>query len=315
MQDTLAKVKKELLEYISPKSVEENCLMKNHTTFKVGGPAALCVFPNSTAELFATLEVLDKRKVSYVIMGNGSNILFAEEGYNGVVIKIGTGLDHVRIEGNIIFAEAGAIISNVAKAAAEARLTGMEFACGIPGSLGGSVYMNGGAYGWEMKDIVHSVSSIAKNGMMKDRASKDLGFSYRHSVFQENKETILGIKLKLVQGDPTDINTKIRDYTQQRTTKQPLNQPSAGSFFKRPQGNFAGKLIQDAGLKGLSCGGAMVSALHAGFIVNTGNATANDIMDLMRIIQETVLVKTGVLLEPEVRIIGINGDIFSICDF
>ncbi len=304
MPKTLAHTKEELLKFIDAEHIEANCLMKYHTTFKVGGPAALCVFPQNMAELFSALEVLEKSKAPYCIMGNGSNVLFADEGYEGVVIKIGSGLDRVHIEGSVIFAEAGALIAKVSKAAGEAGLTGMEFAGGIPGSLGGAVFMNAGAYGREMKDIVHSVSSIAQKEMMKDRPCKDLGFAYRKSIFQENGEVILGIKINLTQGNPTEIDEKTKDYTQRRTAKQPMWQPSAGSFFKRPEGNFAGKLIEEAGLKGLSCGGAQVSPMHAGFIVNADNATAKDVIDLMRIIQESVLSYSGILLEPEVRMIG-----------
>jgi len=304
MQGQLAEIKKELLLYVDEENMETNCLMKNHTTFKVGGPASLCVFPGTTAELFCALEVLGKKKVKHVVIGNGSNVLFSDEGYEGVVLKIGKGIDHIKVEGHIIFAEAGALLSTVAKAAAEAGLTGMEFAAGIPGSLGGAVYMNAGAYGGDMCGIIHSVSSIAPNGMMKDRACESLGFAYRKSIFQTNAETVLGIKLKLNPGDKVDIEIRTREYNQKRASKQPLNQPSAGSFFRRPEGHFAGKLIEEAGLKGLSCGGAQVSDLHAGFIVNKGHATSSDIMNLMRVIQETVWDRTGIFLEPEVKIIG-----------
>ncbi|HCU08677.1 MAG TPA: hypothetical protein DF480_06930 [Clostridiales bacterium] len=274
---------------------------------KVGGPAALLVSPGSAGELFGVLEVIEAHKTPYVIVGNGSNLIFDDEGFDGIVVQIGSGLDHVRIEGNIVFVEAGALLTAVARTASQAGLTGMEFACGIPGSVGGAVYMNGGAYGGEMSQIVHSVSSISRAGIMKDRPGKALGFAYRKSIFQENEETILGVKLLLAPGDPAVIQEKIRAYTQKRTTRQPLQFPSSGSFFRRPAGHFAGGLIEEAGLKGLSCGGAQVSALHAGFIINTGEATAADILDLMRIVQETVLSRTGILLEPEVRIVSKDG--------
>jgi UDP-N-acetylmuramate dehydrogenase len=306
VQNALEKSKEELVSCIDAENIKANCAMKDHTTFKAGGPAALCVFPKNMAELFSALEVLKKEKVPFLVMGNGSNILFTDEGYPGAVVKLGCGLDRLHIEENIIFAEAGALLSAVAKAAAQAGLTGMEFASGIPGSLGGAVFMNAGAYGWEMKDIVHSVSSIARNGMMKDRLGKDLGFSYRKSIFQENGEVILGVKINLTPGDPVEIAEKTKEYAQRRASKQPMAQASAGSFFKRPEGAFAGKLIEEAGLKGLACGGAQVSPLHAGFIINTGDATAKDILDLMRIIQETVLDRFDILLEPEVRIVGLS---------
>lgn len=303
MQESLTSVIEELLLNMDKESIKANCLMKDYTTLKVGGPASVCIFPNTTAELFCALECLEKHKVDHLVMGNGSNLLFADEGYDGVVLKIGSGLDRIRVEGNIVFAEAGALLWDVAKEAAAAGLTGMEFASGIPGSLGGAVYMNAGAYGGEMSEIVHSVNSIASHGMMKDRSCEALEFSYRKSIFQTKSETILGVKLKLEPGDKVDIEIKTRDYNQRRAAKQPLNQASAGSFFRRPEGHFAGKLIEEAGLKGLSCGGAQVSPLHSGFIVNKGHATSKDIIDLMRIVQETVFDNSGVFLEPEVRII------------
>lgn len=303
MHGPFSEFKKELFLYVDEANIEINCPMSQYTTLKVGGPACVCVSPSTTAELICALECLEKHKIRYLVMGNGSNLLFSDKGYDGVVLKIGRGLDRIRIEGNIVFAEAGALVCNVAKAAAAAGLTGMEFAAGIPGSLGGAIYMNAGAYGGDMSGIVNSVHSIADHGMMKDRACSALAFSYRKSVFQTNDETILGIKLVLSQGDAFDIELKMREYSQKRASKQPLNQPSAGSFFRRPEGHFAGKLIAEAGLKGLSCGGAQVSPLHAGFIVNTGHATSADIIDLMCIVQETVFDKTGILLEPEVKII------------
>jgi len=300
-------IQQELLRFVDRDHICPNCSMKPYTTMKVGGPAALLLLPVSAGELFGALEVTEKFDVPYVIMGNGSNLIFDDEGYDGIVIRIAGGLDHLRIEGNIIFAEAGTLLTTVAQAAAQAGLTGMEFACGIPGSVGGAVYMNGGAYGGEMSQIVHSVSSISRAGIMKDRPGKELDFSYRKSVFQENGETIFGVKLLLAQGDPRTIQEKIEEYTRRRTTRQPLRYPSSGSFFRRPPGHFAGALIEEAGLKGLSCGGAQISDLHAGFIINTGQATAADILDLMRIVQETVLSRTGVLLEPEVRLIAKDG--------
>lgn len=307
MKQKMESIRRELLGYLDPEHIYPDCSMKQYTTMKVGGPAALLVTPGSAAELFGALEVIETCGIPCMIMGNGSNLIFDDEGFDGVVVRIGSGLDHVRIEGNIVFVEAGALLTAVARAASQSGLTGMEFACGIPGSVGGAVYMNGGAYGGEMSQIVHSVSSLSRSGIMKDRSCKELGFSYRNSIFQNNGETILGVKLLLTQGDPGTIQEKIEDYTQRRTTRQPLQFPSSGSFFRRPAGHFAGGLIEEAGLKGLSCGGAQVSELHAGFIINTGKATAADILDLMRIVQETVLSRTGILLEPEVRLVAKDG--------
>ncbi len=311
MYQKMEAVRRELASYVEPERIYADCPMKDYTTMKVGGPAAILVAPGSVAELFGALEVIRDRGVRHLIMGNGSNLIFDDAGFDGIVVRIGSGLDRVRIEENVVFAEAGVLLSAVARAAAEAGLSGMEFACGIPGSMGGAVYMNGGAYGGEMAQIVHSVSAVSLNGIVKDRPGKDLDFGYRHSLFHENDEAIFGIKLVLAPGDPLDIREKIRDFTERRTTRQPLQFPSAGSFFRRPAGHFAGGLIEEAGLKGLSCGGARISDLHAGFIINTGKATASDIVDLMRIVQETVLSRSGVLLEPEVRILKKDGTLLQ----
>ena len=197
-----------------------------------------------------------------------------------------------------------ALLSVISKAVAAEGLSGFEFASGIPGSLGGGVFMNAGAYDGEMKNVLSRVRSVNRKGEIIVRGVNELELSYRHSIFMDNNEIILSAEIELEKGDPEQINAKIADFTQRRITKQPLQYPSAGSFFKRPEGYYAGKLIQDAGLKGVCIGGAMVSPLHAGFIVNTGSATATDIIDLMKVIQETVMEKFSVMLEPEVRIIG-----------
>lgn len=281
-----------------------DCPMKEYTSFRAGGNAGLMIEPGDMAELFAAAEACGREKLPYLVMGNGSNLLFRDEGYDGVVIRIARGIDRVRVEGNVVFAEAGMLLSSVAKAAMEHSLTGLEFASGIPGSLGGAVFMNAGAYGGEMKDVVLSTMALQPNGMIKDRKKEDMKLGYRHSVFQETGEIIIGVKLLLSPGNQDEIREQMRVLTAKRNEKQPVSLPSAGSFFKRPEGHFAGRLIEDSGLKGLACGGARVSPMHAGFIVNEGNATTKDILDLMRIVQETVYDKTGVRLEPEVRIIG-----------
>ena len=284
--------------------VIENAPMSKYTTFRAGGNAALLINPGSTAELFSAVTILKLANVPYMVMGNGSNLLFKDEGYDGVVIRIGEGMDHALVEQNVIFAEPGIKLSQLAKIALEHSLTGLEFASGIPGSLGGAVFMNAGAYGGEMKDVVLSTSSLRRNGMMRDRNRDNLGFGYRTSAFQNSDEIIIGVKILLKPGHPYLIQETMQDLLQKRNEKQPVNLPSAGSFFKRPEGHFAGKLIEDAGLKGLKVGGARVSPLHAGFVVNEGGATAQDILDLMKIVQETVKEQTGVMLEPEVRIVG-----------
>ncbi|MBQ8589793.1 MAG: UDP-N-acetylmuramate dehydrogenase [Firmicutes bacterium] len=301
MNDNLIK---RLLGDIERDRVIENAPMSKYTTFRAGGNAALLINPGSMAELFSAVTILKMAKVPYMVMGNGSNLLFKDEGYDGVVVRVGEGLDHVLVEQNVIFAEPGVKLGQLAKIALEHSLTGLEFASGIPGSLGGAVFMNAGAYGGEMKDVVLSTSSLRRNGMMRDRNRDNLGFGYRTSAFQGSDEIIIGVKILLKPGHPYLIQETMQDLLKKRNEKQPVNMPSAGSFFKRPEGHFAGKLIEDAGLKGLQVGGARVSPLHAGFVVNEGGATAQDILDLMKVVQETVKDKFGVTLEPEVRIIG-----------
>ena len=300
----LSEIKEQLYLYTDEDRVTEYEPMDLHTSFRCGGAADLYVVPGTLGELMNVTDLVRRLKVPYLILGNGSNILFTDGGFHGVVIRVGEGLDRVRIEGQTVFVEPGVSLAKLAKMAAAEGLTGLEFACGIPGSLGGAVFMNAGAYGHEIKDVLLSVSSINSLGMMKDRRPEDCRFGYRHSIYMDTDEVILGVKLFLQQGLKQDIEDAMKDYTQQRNSKQPVNLPSAGSFFKRPEGHFAGRLIEDAGLKGLQIGGAQVSPMHAGFIVNTGNATATDVIDLMHVVQETVMDKFGVFLEPEVRIVG-----------
>ena len=293
-----------LASEIESEHITEDCDMSQYTSFRAGGRAALLIQPGSMAELFSAVEILGKERVPYMVMGNGSNLLFKDEGYDGAVVRIGEGLDRVLVEGNVIFAEPGVKLSQLARIAAEHSLTGLEFACGIPGSLGGAVYMNAGAYGGEMKDVIIGTSALRRNCRMSDRKKETLDFGYRHSVFQESDEILIGVKLLLQPGSAEKIRETMSELNAKRNQKQPVNLPSAGSFFKRPEGHFAGQLIEEAGLKGLKMGGARVSPMHAGFIVNEGGASARDILDLMKIVQETVREKSGVMLEPEVRIIG-----------
>lgn len=240
-----------------------------------------------------------------MIIGNGSNILVRDGGFDGVIIKLGDAFTKVEQDGKRITAGAAALLSTVSKEAAQRGLTGMEFAGGIPGSLGGAVYMNAGAYGGEMKDVVKSVKAISPDGMREYIADvSELALSYRHSIFTENGDIVTEVTLELENGDKAEIEKTMRELAEKRSSKQPLKFPSAGSFFKRPEGHFAGALIEEAGLKGLSVGGAQVSPLHAGFIVNAGGAAAGDIISLMKLVQNTVKDRTGVELVPEVRIIG-----------
>ncbi len=300
----------------------ENCSMAAYSSFRCGGNAALLAEPGSLEQLLFVLETLNSRGAEYMVLGNGSNVLFSDKGYNGAVVHIGAGLADISFEtlpGSPLdpFAEgallpyfirmtagAGAKLAHAAKLVSSAGYAGLEFATGIPGSVGGGLFMNAGAYGGEMKDFVSSARSVDRNGNIIVRDVEEMDLSYRHSVYMENGETILSVSFELPFGKQDEIDAKIAELTEKRTTKQPLSYPSAGSFFKRPEGHFAGKLIEDAGLKGLTVGGAQVSELHAGFLINAGGATATDVLDLMHVIRETVMDKYGVLLEPEVRIIG-----------
>lgn len=279
--------------------------LSGYTTFRTGGPADVLVEPASEADLAAVLGVLREENKPYIVLGNGSNVLVKDEGFRGVVVVIGTGLGGVEVdeENAVVRAGAGAMLGEVARAAARGSLSGLEFASGIPGSLGGGVFMNAGAYGGEMAQVVTSVRALMPDGKVREFKSDELDFSYRHSVFTKNGGVILSAVMQLEKGDAAQINETMKDLNRRRVEKQPLNYPSAGSTFKRPEGYFAGKLIQDAGCKGLSVGGALVSQKHSGFIVNTGNATSQDILDLIKLVQLRVKEEFRVDLETEVRII------------
>ncbi|WP_312653273.1 UDP-N-acetylmuramate dehydrogenase [Aminipila sp.] len=282
-----------------------NVSMNRYTSFRTGGNADAMVIVESEVELKNVLRLFSEEKVPHIILGNGSNILIKDGGYRGVIVKLGENFNSIEVKDHIITAHAGSKISAVAKEAMEHGLSGLEFASGIPGSVGGGVFMNAGAYGGELKDIILSVRAITKDGGKDYEVSnEEMQLGYRHSTFQENGDIIISATFQLKTGEKRAIATEMKALMDRRNQKQPVNLPSAGSFFKRPEGYFAGKLIQDSGLKGLSVGGAQVSPLHAGFIVNNGTATATDILNLMKLIQNTVFNKFGVKLEPEVRILG-----------
>ena len=295
-----------LTEKISPKNIIKNCDMGACSSFKAGGMVDIMIIPEDMEGLRYTLKTLAGSGLDYMVIGNGTNILVSDHGYKGAIVKLSGALSEIKVNGVELKAGAGAALPAVAKAAMEAGLTGLEFASGIPGSLGGAVFMNAGAYGGEMKDIIRRVELISKDGCKEYELSpSDMKFSYRYSVAQDNDNIIItGATIRLKKGNIKEIRERIAEFTRQRNMKQPVSLPSAGSFFKRPEGYFAGKLIEDAGLMGLTVGGAMVSSLHAGFLVNNGGATATDITDLMRLVQYTVDDKFGVWLKPEVRIIG-----------
>ena len=287
--------------------VETNASMADYTSFRAGGCARYLAFPEDEAALIAVMREVQEAGVPYYVTGNGSNILVRDGGFPGVIIKIADGFSEIRTDGEMIVAGAGALLSTIAKEAARQSLTGLEFASGIPGSLGGAVYMNAGAYDGEMKNVLETVRLLdPKTGAIREAKVEELELGYRYSKLYETGEIILGAVIRLQTGDPDEIRSRIRDFTERRTTKQPLVYPSAGSFFKRPQGYYAGKLVQDARLKGLTVGGAQVSTLHSGFVINIGGATAADIISLMHLVQARVKEQFGVDLEPEVRIIGVE---------
>ena len=277
--------------------------MKKHTTFRVGGPADVLVQPDETA-LAAILALCRRYHVSYSFIGNGSNLLVGDKGIRGVVIEMTDPMGNIEVDGTKITAQAGAMLSKIANTAASNGLGGMEFAAGIPGSVGGAVVMNAGAYGGEMKDIIEKVYVLDENGaqLELDRDALDLG--YRHSCIPEKKYIVTKVVLELVPHDEVEIRSKMKDLNEKRAEKQPLQYPSAGSTFKRPEGYFAGKLIMDAGLRGYQVGGAQVSEKHCGFVINKGDATAADICQLMRDVSDKVQAQFGVVLEPEVKMIG-----------
>ena len=281
-----------------------NFPLKEYTSFKIGGIADLYVCPNNLMELLNTLSILKENNVPYFLLGAGSNLLISDKGIRGAVIKLGDGFDYAHAKGDYILAGAGVSLAKLALEAKNAELTGLEFAAGIPGSLGGALYMNAGAYGGEMKDVVTEVSFIDEDGTVKTIPCSECGFGYRKSAFSKGNKIIISAKITLKKGNKDEISATMRDLNNKRKEKQPLEYPSAGSTFKRPQGHFAGSLIEQAGLKGYTVGGAQVSEKHAGFVINTGNATAKDVCELIEYVKKTVFEKFGVKLEPEVKITG-----------
>lgn len=277
--------------------------MKKHTTFRVGGPADVLVQPDETA-LAAILALCRRYHVSYSFIGNGSNLLVGDKGIRGVVIEMTDPMGNIEVDGTKITAQAGAMLSKIANTAASNGLGGMEFAAGIPGSVGGAVVMNAGAYGGEMKDIIERVYVLDENGAQLELDRTALNLGYRHSCIPEKKYIVTKVVLELVPRDEVEIRSKMKDLNEKRAEKQPLQYPSAGSTFKRPEGYFAGKLIMDAGLRGYQVGGAQVSEKHCGFVINKGDATAADICQLMRDVADKVQAQFGVVLEPEVKMIG-----------
>ena len=278
--------------------------MKRHTTFRIGGPAEVFVMPGNLEEMQRILEICRTEDLPYFILGNGSNLLVSDKGYQGVVVQLYRNFGQIRVEDSRIHAQAGALLSGIAAAAREASLTGFEFAGGIPGTLGGAVVMNAGAYDGEMKDVLKEVTVLSPEGGVLTLQADELHMGYRTSVIKEAGYIVLEAVISLEKGDQEEIRSRMQELAGMRTSKQPLSYPRAGSTFKRPEGYFAGKLIMDSGLRGYQVGGAQVSEKHCGFVINTGNATAKDVTTLMSDVQRIVMEKFGVKLEPEVKFLG-----------
>lgn len=298
IEDLKQELKKQGIEFFC-----EEPLAK-HTSFRIGGPATLLCVPNSVDQLVQTVALCRQRDVRFYLLGKGSNLLFSDNGFAGVVVST-KGLTtplHIETDG-VVTAVAGVSLNQICLAAAKQSLTGLEFAYGIPGSLGGAIYMNAGAYGGEMKDVLQSVCFLAKDGTVQTVAASQLQLGYRTSVFKHNEGCILSATLQLKSGNKAEIETKMQDLMNRRKEKQPLEYPSAGSTFKRPEGAFAGALIEQCGLRGYQVGGAAISEKHCGFVVNLGNATCADVLQLTQEVKQIVLDKTGFILEKEIRVV------------
>lgn len=282
-----------------------NVPMRAHTSFRTGGEAGLMILPASQEEAAAAAAMCQRLHLSWRVIGNGTNLLVKDEGFDGVIIKLGSFFSRISVDAAKaqIRAQAGALLAAVARAAMESGLDGLVFAGGIPGSVGGGTLMNAGAYGCELKDVIHEITYLSEKGTIETISASEAGFSYRSSLFQEQGGVILETLFQLRQGERQEIERQMKELTAKRNAKQPVHLPSAGSTFKRPQGYYAGQLIEEAGLKGAAVGGAAVSQMHAGFIVNEGGATSGDILDLIKLVQDTVFDQFGVMLEPEVKIL------------
>ncbi len=293
-----------LTEIMDKESVLRDEPMSKHTTFRIGGPSDYFVLPKSIEEVKKVTALCKEREIPFYVLGNGSNLLVSDAGFRGVIIQIYKNMDRIEAEGDAIRAQAGALLSKIAGEALRNELTGFEFASGIPGTLGGAVVMNAGAYGGEMKDVLQEVTVLTGEGEVKTLKREELDLGYRTSVVSKKGYIALEAVIGLKKGDAEEIRTVMEDLKERRTTKQPLEYPSAGSTFKRPEGYFAGKLIQDTGLRGFSVGGAQVSEKHCGFVINKENATAKDVVELMQEVSDRVEAKFGVPLEPEVKKLG-----------
>lgn len=293
-----------LKQFLPAENIFINEPMKKHTTFRIGGEADCFVRVENNEQLKNVQAYLQSLQIPYYVLGNGSNLLVSDEGYRGVIIEIADKMCDIRVEGNVIVAQAGALMSKIAHVALENGLTGFEFAAGIPGTIGGGVVMNAGAYGGELKNVVTAVEVISRDGdvLLLDNATMEFG--YRTSILKRKPFIVTEVRIQLQEGVREDIKATMEDLAQKRREKQPLEFPSAGSTFKRPEGHFAGALIMNAGLRGFQVGGAQVSEKHCGFVINKGNATAEDVKELIKQVQKEVKTQFGVDLEPEVIFLG-----------
>lgn len=290
-------------EITGEENVSEGEIMAPHMSMKVGGAADIFATPSDTGTLGRLIAYVNENDIPYYIIGNGTNVIIRDEGYRGVIICIKDSLREIRVDGEKIFAQAGVSLKALADAACGASLTGLEFASGIPGSLGGAVTMNAGAYDGEMKDVITAVYAIDKAGNEKVFTADEAQFSYRHSIFSDGDYMVTGAEITLAGGDQAQIREKMDELNRRRAEKQPLEYPSCGSTFKRPEGYYAGKLIMDSGLAGARVGGASVSRKHCGFVINDRNGTAVDVLGLIKLVQRTVKEKFGVELECEVKVL------------
>lgn len=294
---------KELKKITDEKNIFINEPLKKHTSFRIGGNADFLVIPESKEEILKILSFVKANNIPYFIMGNGSNLLVSDEGYRGIIIKLAGGLNKIKVNGDSLYVEAGAIMSKISSVCVNNSLDGFCELSGIPGTFGGAVYMNAGAYGREIKDVLTDITFIDENGDVKTITADDAKLSYRKSIFSDRNAVILSGNIKLEKGNKEEITLKVREVTKKRNDKQPLNYPSAGSTFKRPEGYFAAKLIDDCGFKGYSVGGAKVSEKHSGFVINYDNASFNDVIKLTEDIKKGVKEKFDVDLELEVKIL------------
>ena len=293
-----------LCRTVGEQGVKRDEPMKKHTTFRIGGPADIFVTPEDESQFLAAVRLCRQEGMPYYILGNGSNLLVSDSGYRGAVIETEKALSRLEADGETLKAGAGILLSVLAKEALRLSLTGLESASGIPGTLGGGVVMNAGAYGFELKDVLESVRLLDREGNVRTVPGGELKLGYRYSMIPETGSIVLEAALRLKKGDPEAIRARMEELAAQRKSKQPLEYPSAGSTFKRPEGYFAGKLIDDAGLRGFQVGGAQVSEKHCGFVINRGDATAEDVMELCRQVQEKVFQKFGVRMDMEIRKLG-----------